>query len=228
MATAAPDEVQRAAAPEAAPVRRSTPAARPDPGELPSTAYLEWLEHEHDRIDFTPGGRVTVGFKPRRGDAWPVGGQAPRALPAGRAAGRDMARMANGTAWAAIPGSRGSRARQGVRPAAPRRRSRASTPPSMRRPTTAPSRARAVSAVTPEPEPAFDLAAASGLRRQVYGFLPYWEVNGASTKLNYDVLSTIAYFSVGATRKGNLKKRDADGTRDDRLGRLDELEHDLA
>src|SRR4029078_4550050 len=63
------------------------------------------------------------------------------------------------------------------------------------------------------PEAAFDLAAASGLRRQVYGFLPYWEVNGASTKLNYNVLSTIAYFSVGATAAGNLKKRDADGTR---------------
>ena len=61
-------------------------------------------------------------------------------------------------------------------------------------------------------EPHFDLAAASGLRRQVFGFLPYWELSGASTKLNYDVLSTIAYFSVGATSKGNLKKKDADGT----------------
>ncbi len=61
-------------------------------------------------------------------------------------------------------------------------------------------------------EPTFDLAAASGLRRQVFGFLPYWELSGASTKLNYDVLSTIAYFSVGATSKGNLKKKDADGT----------------
>jgi spore germination protein YaaH/flagellar hook assembly protein FlgD len=61
-------------------------------------------------------------------------------------------------------------------------------------------------------EPTFDPAAASGLRRQVFGFLPYWELSGASTKLNYDVLSTVAYFSVGATSKGNLKKKDADGT----------------
>ncbi|MDQ1323764.1 MAG: hypothetical protein QG587_1099, partial [Chloroflexota bacterium] len=61
-------------------------------------------------------------------------------------------------------------------------------------------------------EPHFDLEAASGLRRQVFGFLPYWELSGASTKLNYDVLSTIAYFSVGATSKGNLKKKDTDGT----------------
>jgi spore germination protein YaaH/flagellar hook assembly protein FlgD len=61
-------------------------------------------------------------------------------------------------------------------------------------------------------EPTFDLGAASGLRRQVFGFLPYWELSGASTKLNYDVLSTIAYFSVGASSKGDLRKKDADGT----------------
>ena len=48
------------------------------------------------------------------------------------------------------------------------------------------------------PEP----AAAGGLRRQVFGFLPYWELSGASRKLNYDVISTIAYFSVGADRQG--------------------------
>jgi spore germination protein YaaH/flagellar hook assembly protein FlgD len=47
----------------------------------------------------------------------------------------------------------------------------------------------------------------------VFGFLPYWDVSGASTRLNYDVLSTIAYFSVGVDKAGNLKKRDADGTK---------------
>ena len=57
----------------------------------------------------------------------------------------------------------------------------------------------------------------------MFGFLPYWELSGASTKLNYDVLSTIAYFSVGATSKGDLKKRNANGTQHHRLGRLDEL-----
>ena len=178
------------------------------PGELPSTAYLEWLEHEHDRIGFTPGGRVTVGFKPRRGDAWPVGGQAPRALPAGRAAGRDMAKMANGTAWAALPGSRAKTAHPPAATPTPRAEAPVDAPSNDR--TIA---ASAVSVATPEPDPAFDLAAASGLRRQVYGFLPYWEVNGASSKLNYNVLSTIAYFSVGANASGDLKKRDADGSR---------------
>ncbi len=64
----------------------------------------------------------------------------------------------------------------------------------------------------PEPAPVFDMAAAAGLKRQVFGFLPYWELSGASTKLNYDVLSTIAYFSVGADSKGNLRKKNADGT----------------
>ena len=41
------------------------------------------------------------------------------------------------------------------------------------------------------------------LRREVYGFLPYWELG---TPLNYDVLSTIAYFGVGVDGSGNLEK----------------------
>jgi spore germination protein YaaH/flagellar hook assembly protein FlgD len=176
------------------------------PGELPSTAYAEWLAHEHDRIDFPPGDRVTVGFKPRPDDRWAVGGQAPRTLPAGRAAGRDMARMGNGTAWTILPGSR-SKSRDTPAPV---------PLPPVDAPVDAPSNGRpvaasAVIATTPASDPAIDVAA-SGLRRQVYGFLPYWGLSGASAKLDYDVLSTIAYFSVGATSAGNLKKRDADGT----------------
>ena len=54
--------------------------------------------------------------------------------------------------------------------------------------------------------------AASGLRRQVFGFLPYWTVGDSSTVLKYDYLSTIAYFSVGADSKGNLLKRNTDGS----------------
>ena len=48
------------------------------------------------------------------------------------------------------------------------------------------------------------------LRRQVMGFLPYWEVNDAV--LDYELLSTIAYFSVGSDKNGNLLKLDPDGT----------------
>ena len=55
-------------------------------------------------------------------------------------------------------------------------------------------------------------ATTTGLRRQVFGFLPYWELSGASTSLNYSVLTTIAYFSVGADTAGNLKKRNANGS----------------
>jgi spore germination protein YaaH/flagellar hook assembly protein FlgD len=55
-------------------------------------------------------------------------------------------------------------------------------------------------------------ASGTGLIRQVFGFLPYWELSDSSTRLNYDVLSTIAYFSVGADSKGNLLKRNSDGT----------------
>ncbi len=71
-----------------------------------------------------------------------------------------------------------------------------------------------------------DVAAASGLRRQVFGFLPYWELNGASTKLNHDVLSTIAYFSVGATGDRRPQEEGPGRQQHHRLGRLDELEHD--
>ena len=39
---------------------------------------------------FAPGGRVTVGFTPRAGDHWKVGGVSPRALPAGRLDGRQL------------------------------------------------------------------------------------------------------------------------------------------
>ena len=49
------------------------------------------------------------------------------------------------------------------------------------------------------------------LRREVYGFLPYWESVAAPT-LNYDILSTVAYFGVGIDGSGNLLKHDSDGS----------------
>ena len=45
--------------------------------------------------------------------------------------------------------------------------------------------------------------------------------------LDYDVLSTIAYFSVGADGNGNLEEARRRRHDDDRLGRLDQLEDDL-
>ena len=47
----------------------------------------------------------------------------------------------------------------------------------------------------------------NGLRKQVFGFLPYWMLTDAAlADLNYHLVSTIAYFSVGAGKRGYLIK----------------------
>jgi spore germination protein YaaH/flagellar hook assembly protein FlgD len=51
-----------------------------------------------------------------------------------------------------------------------------------------------------------------GLRKEVFGFLPYWQVSSSSLRLDYRKISTIAYFGVGADAAGNLQKRNADGS----------------
>ncbi len=71
----------------------------------------------------------------------------------------------------------------------------------------APSRAAGLSAAS-----GAGLSAAAGLRREVYGFLPYWEVVDPDAHLDYASLSTIAYFSVAASASGSLVTKDADGT----------------
>jgi len=53
----------------------------------------------------------------------------------------------------------------------------------------------------------------NGLRREVFGFLPYWELSDADLRLDYSVLSTIGYFGVGADAQGRLVKAESDGTR---------------
>jgi hypothetical protein len=52
----------------------------------------------------------------------------------------------------------------------------------------------------------------TGLRREIFGFLPYWELNASSLRLDYGRISTIAYFGIGADGSGNLQKRNADGS----------------
>jgi len=54
--------------------------------------------------------------------------------------------------------------------------------------------------------------AAAGMRREVYGFLPYWQVADPDTRLDFRLVTHIAYFSVGVDRRGNLARRNADGT----------------
>ena len=189
------------------------PAAEAAKGQRPSEAYAAWVEHKDDRIRFAPGERVTVGFKPRADDHWTVGGAAPVALPPGRATGRAMAKQSNASGGPADAPKAAPR----PRPKDDHDAGTASPPTPVEAPIDAPSNrlavpARAVATTRPAADPEPDLGAASGVRRQVFGFLPYWEVNGAATRLDYDVLSTIAYFSVGVDGKGALKKRDPDGT----------------
>ncbi len=208
-----------AATPTAPPAARtSSPDAEPAPTESagdraaitevgrpqPSVPYEQAMAHASDKIAFTPGARVDTPFVPRSTDRWPVDGRAPTALPAGRASGRDMERSPQGSSW--------STTAPGGAPVT----SDASGPSIEPAPVDIDGRSvsgDAAGATWTAPETVTtDTAAASGLRRQVFGFLPYWEVSGSASTLNYDDLSTIAYFSVGANSAGNLLKKNSDGS----------------
>ncbi len=193
---------------------RPQPVRRPDRGEPgapaeptleePSIIALEAAAHADDRIVFTPGGEVSVPFVPRPDDNWSVGGRAPKKLPAGAASGSEMAASPQGTVWAPS-----SDAPQALVPNAP-----TGVPRPVDGPVPDPGAvllADPTSATVTAYDP-LDPPAGTSLRRQVFGFLPYWELNDSSTTLNYDLLSTIAYFGVGADAKGNLRKRNADGS----------------
>lgn len=50
----------------------------------------------------------------------------------------------------------------------------------------------------------------NGLRREVLGFLPYWKLDATTrASLRYDLLSTIAYFSIGVEADGSLLRGSA-------------------
>ena len=152
---------------------------------VPSIQYEEAMAHADDRMSFEPGGRVTIPFKPRKSDRWAVGGVRPGALPAGRLTGRAMR----------------------------------DTPPAV-----GPSPAESSNTpVGPVDAPYLDPSAANpahlaaavdpgGLKREVFGFLPYWELSDSSTTLDWEKLSTIAYFGVGAAGNGDLQRTNGDGT----------------
>lgn len=172
----------------------AAPADDPTAGLQPSVQYEEAVAHEHDRIAFAPGDRVTVGFSPRSGDRWTVGGGAPTSLPAGRLDGTAIRGQAT--------------------------HSTVVTSPTVDTPTeTAPTAAAtdttfsgspgSATAGSVTPQAAISL---NGLRREIFGFLPYWEVNSSSLRLDYAKISTIAYFGVGADAAGNLQKRNPDGS----------------
>ena len=221
-ATAAgPRATPDASAPSRADVPRNGPAldARPlsdeesgavvdTAGPEPSIVYQEAMAHADDVIVFEPGGLAGRGFVPALHDRWPVDGSSPRRLPAARATGRDMARATQGSRWAVL-GS-GDRAAPSVAAAidvaatdvAATKATPGAMPPDDSIAAAAPEQGS--TSVAPD--------AAAGLRRQVLGFLPYWELPGSAPTLDYSVLSTIAYFSVGADSAGNLLKRSSDGS----------------
>jgi len=183
-ATSATEPLTRAPSTRALAYEPEGAPATPPSAIVPTIHYQDATAHARDRISFKPGGRVDLGFSPRAGDSWQVDGEMPRALPAGNATGTSMARSIQGSTWAA-----GAVAGKSTAAAAT--------------PTTR---------VPAAPAPAAPTPAGRGLLRQVFGFLPYWELADSSTTLNYDVLSTIAYFSVGSDPRGNLLKRNPDGS----------------
>ncbi len=154
----------------------------------PTIQYDEAVAHAGDTTSFTAGGRVTVPFKPRTADRWVVGGVSPRELPAGRLSGRTM----RAAAPLALPATPDPATSSG-----------------------GPIGSVDVPFVDPATAPVADLAAAvdpGGLKREVFGFLPYWELTDSSTRLDWEKLSTIAYFGVGTAANGDLQRTNSDGS----------------
>ena len=173
----------------------ATPAANGAPKLQPTVQYEEALAHANDRIAFKAGGRVTVPFRPRPGDRWAVDGARARALPAGSASGKALRDAANGPSPVAPPAA-----------------------PPIDAPTVDPATVIAADGAawsSDDAPPTAELAAAvdpGALRREVFGFLPYWELSDSSTTLDWEKISTVAYFGVGADSKGNLIKKNSNGS----------------
>jgi spore germination protein YaaH len=178
------------------------PADAPTDG-APTIQYLQAEEHAGDHIDFAPGDEVSVPFTPRRGDSWQVDGAAPRNLPAGQATGAQMRAEQPGSVWAAgaPPGLADHGAGSSVdQPSATDGAAAIADPASV----TVPS----ISGTATNGSP----VSSNGLRREVFGFLPYWVIGDSSTVLDWRTLSTVAYFSVGCESNGTLDKTNPDGS----------------
>ena len=181
--------------------------ASPEP-DGPSIHALEAAAHAGDLIDFAPGDRVSVGFSPRPGDRWNVGDRAPVDLPPGRVSGHELRDARQGSTWTGEPP-----ARRSTDPTAGGTGSDAPVDGPIG-PTVAASNTSASFPFGSGAGPVVEAAPVNpdGLRREVFGFLPYWELSDSSTTLDWTVLSTIAYFSVGASADGNLLKQNSNGT----------------
>ena len=185
----------------------------------PSIAYEQAMAHEHDRIDFKPGGRVTVGFTPRARDRWPIDGRPPAALPAGRATGREMAASPQGSLWATRDGviRRGQR-RERTRPTAAGP-ALLSTAPAAGRPSTRPAsptprRPPRPTSTSPPPPASAARCSASCPTGSCRARRP----SSTTTSCRPSPTSRSAPIA-----HGNLRKKDRRRHEHDRLGRLDEL-----
>lgn len=172
----------------------AAPADRADgatatPGQRPSIQYEQAVAHANDTATFAPGARVSVPFTPRTADRWTIDGQRARSLPAGRLTGKVL-RDAQPASGGALSSSGSLLASRPVGP--------------IDSPYLGPSAAISTHlAAVVDP---------GGLRREVFGFLPYWEIADPSTTLDWEKLSTIAYFGVGAAANGDLQRTNADGS----------------
>ena len=170
----------------------------------------------HRRGDRGPGhGRpgpptdhpVRGGGRPRRRHgpvSWRAIGSRCRSSHARATAGRSVASRRARCRRDGCPARRCARPRRCSVPSAPRSRSRSS--PSARSTCRISTRPRTFVA---QPAAAVDPGA---LKREVFGFLPYWELTDSSTRLDWEKLSTVAYFGVGALGNGTLQKRNSDGS----------------
>ncbi len=184
--------------------------------------YEDLAANASRQYDSSPGARHGRLPRPRRR---PLAGgwQAPSALAAGRESGRREA-------GAAFPGDAPTPPPDPAPPAGAARRDFDGGPATVSREPLvavgphASGAAASPAALDPSPIAAEGVSlvvpgaagpaapAAAGMRREVYGFLPYWEVADADTRLDFSILTHVAYFSVGADARGNLAKRNSDGS----------------
>jgi hypothetical protein len=185
VAQSAPVTAASASSASSASGARDPVASAPSAGLEPTIHWQQARAHEDDAIAFTPGRRVSIGFTPRATDRWIVGGVKPRSLPAGRLDG------------ASIREQGVTRDRSDPKGTSPR--------PSVDRPSASSSPG---AGPTFAPQARVDPGA---LKREIFGFLPYWQLNSSSLRIQYDKISTIAYFGVGADAKATSSSATATG-----------------
>ena len=229
-----PDAVEAPVPASASDPTATEPAADAElaAGLQPTIHWEEVQAHAGDRLDLPAGGRVTVPFRPHADDHRIVGGEAPRSLPAGLRSGRELRDLAPVSDRPATTPSTTPSADAGPSFGAPSPGPTASATPSdvpdspapadppVDQPLLDPDAAipaegaayRAADEAQPLQADPQAVVSATGLRKEIFGFLPYWELTDSSTTLDYAKISTIAYFGVGAAANGSLERTNSDGS----------------